>query len=130
MPQEGLTVKVAGRVFPMRGAMLDTEKGALVLKLSSGPAACKSGAASSDVKLKIGLEPRLGDAKLPVFMAGDVFKADRNTMQDPATVKVESKAPLKDNASKEPLTFGIQAAFKVSDYTVEVRGQVKALNCQ
>lgn len=127
-PQEGLTLTVAGKTFPIQGAMLDEKSGALIVRLTSGPSACRQGSQPSDIDITLGLELPLGDDKLPVYMDGHALNATYSSTLAPEALKVDVQA-LKGNKD-ESVVFDIDTTMTIGDYNIEIKGKVDALNCQ
>lgn len=127
-PQEGLTVTIAGKTFPIQGAVLEEKSGALILRLSAGPANCEAAARLSDLDITMELELTLGAKSLSFHMKGHALPSSYGVSLPPEELNIDAKT-LRDNKA-ESVVFDIDKTLTTSDYNIEIKGKVDALNCQ
>lgn len=128
-PQGGITVKVAGRSFPIQGAIIELTMGVPHVRLTTGAMACDGGGDAQDIQIELGTAPRGGEDTLHVYMRGDILPSQFNGAVPPAALKIEADAQLLDNPDKGPRKLTIAGGFELSGYKVEINGEVEALNC-
>lgn len=127
-PQEAMTVTVAGKTFPIKGATIVRSLNVPHVTLSTGAADCDGGRDAHDVQIHVALEPSFGEDKLHIYMRGDVLPSQYNLSVKRADFKATVDAPVEGGA-KGPRQVSLQGSFDASGYQVQLNGQVEALNC-